>query len=230
MGTHEYLVYLTKNFQAGEEDTLSQTHELLIKVRPTQSMPETKGIQSLTSKYKIIYADPPWTYSDKALAGNRGASCKYDTMTLQEIKDLPVQDIADEDCILFLWATYPLMQEALDVIKAWGFQYKTKAFTWVKKTKTGTFFMGMGNWTRANDEVVLLATKGKPQRVDAGVSSIIVSDIQEHSEKPDEVRQRIVKLCGDLSKIELFARTKIHGWDTWGNDEKLQLEPLEAYN
>ena len=180
-------------------------------------------------KYKIIYADPAWSYSDKALAGNRGASCKYDVMTLELIKALPVNTIADDDCILFLWATYPLIQEALDVIKAWGFTYKTKAFTWVKKTKIGTYFMGMGNWTRANDEIVLLAVKGKPKRVDCGISSIVVTDIQEHSEKPDEVRQRIVKLCGDISRIELFARTKIHGWDTWGNDSKLKLEPLEAF-
>lgn len=180
-------------------------------------------------KYEIIYADPAWSYSDKALAGNRGAGCKYDVMTLELIKALPVNTIADDDCILFLWATYPLIQEALDVIKAWGFTYKTKAFTWVKKTKIGTYFMGMGNWTRANDEIVLLAVKGKPKRVDCGVSSIVVTDIQEHSEKPDEVRQRIVKLCGDLPRIELFARTKIHGWDVWGNDPKLKLEPLEAF-
>lgn len=182
-----------------------------------------------TKKYKIIYADPAWSYSDKALAGNRGAGCKYEVMTLEQIKALPVQTIADDDCILFLWATYPLIQEALDVIKSWGFTYKTKAFTWVKKTKIGTYFMGMGNWTRANDEVVLLAVKGKPKRKDCGISSIIVSDIQEHSEKPDEVRQRIIKLCGDIPRIELFARTKIHGWDTWGNDANLKLEPLEAF-
>jgi len=180
-------------------------------------------------KYKIIYADPAWTYSDKALAGNRGAGCKYDLMTLQTIKDLPVQTIADDDCVLFLWATYPLIQEALAVIKAWGFTYKTKAFTWIKKNKNGTYFMGMGNWTRANDEIVLLATKGKPKRIDCGISSIVVTDIQEHSEKPDEVRQRIIKLCGDLPRIELFARTKIHEWDVWGNDAKLALEPLERY-
>lgn len=180
-------------------------------------------------KYKIIYADPAWSYSDKALAGNRGAGCKYDVMTLELIQALPVNTIADDDCILFLWATYPLIQEALDVIKEWGFTYKTKAFTWVKKTKIGTYFMGMGNWTRANDEIVLLAVKGKPKRVDCGISSIVVTDIQEHSEKPDEVRQRIVKLCGDIPRIELFARTKIHGWDVWGNDPKLKLEPLEAF-
>lgn len=180
-------------------------------------------------KYKIIYADPPWEYDDKALAGDRGACCKYDVMDIEQIKSLPIGSIADEDCILFLWATFPKIQEALDVIKAWGFQFKTKAFTWVKKNKNGTIFMGMGRWTRANDEVCLLAVKGSPKRLDAGISSIIMSDIQDHSEKPDEARQRIIRLVGDLPRIELFARTKIHGWDTWGNDKKLQLEPLEAF-
>src|SRR5690348_8421511 len=130
-----------------------------------------------SKKYKIIYSDPAWTYSDKALAGNRGAGCKYDLMTLDLIKALPVSTIADDDCILFLWATFPLIQEALDVIKAWGFEYKTVAFTWVKHNSIGTNFMGMGNWTRANAEVVLLATKGKPKRIDAGVGQIITTII-----------------------------------------------------
>lgn len=181
-------------------------------------------------KYKIIYADPPWQYDDKALAGNRGAGCKYDVMNIEQIKQLPVNQIADDECVLFLWATYPQLREAFDVIDAWGFVYKTKAFTWIKKNKNGTLFMGMGNWTRANDEVCLLAVKGKPKRIRADVHSIIISDIQDHSEKPDEARTRIVKLLGDLPRIELFARSKIHGWDVWGNDSRLQHEPLESFS
>lgn len=183
-----------------------------------------------SKKYKIIYSDPAWTYSDKALAGNRGASCKYDTMTLDEIKSLPVSIISDDDCILFLWATYPLIQEALDVMKAWGFTYKTVAFTWIKINYNGTNFIGMGNWTRSNAEIVLLGVKGKPKRINAGIKQIIQYPIQEHSKKPDIVRQNIIKLCGDLPRIELFARNKAFGWDSWGNDEKLELQPLEKFN
>ena len=180
-------------------------------------------------KYKIIYADPPWTYDDKALAGNRGAGCKYDLMTDVEIKQLPINQISDEDCILFIWGTYPKIQECLDVIKSWGFTYKTKAFTWIKQNTNGTLFMGMGRWTRSNDEFILLATKGKPKRINAGIKSVEITIIQEHSEKPDIFRKRILELCGDLPRIELFARTKIHGWDVWGNDEKLNNTPLENY-
>ena len=178
-------------------------------------------------KYKIIYADPPWHFNDRA--DTRGVENKYSTMFTEDIKNLPVNDIADEDCVLFCWVVFPMLQEGLDVIKSWGFEYKTLGFTWVKKFTTGRYFMGMGNWTRSNTEVVLIGVKGKPKRMDAGINQIIDSVPKEHSQKPDIVRQRIVELCGDLPRIELFARTKVHGWDVWGNDEKLKLEPLESY-
>lgn len=182
-----------------------------------------------TKKYNIIYADPPWEYDDKANAGKRGVCHKYPTIADSDLMNLPVHQIADDDCVLFLWATWPKLIEALKLIEAWGFEYRTKAFTWIKRNTTGSLFMGMGNWTRSNDEFVLLAVKGNPKRIDAGVSSILISDRLEHSEKPHEIRNRIVKLMGDLPRIELFARTKVHGWDTWGNDEKLQLRPLEVF-
>ena len=181
-------------------------------------------------KYNIIYADPPWTYRDKALAGNRGAGCKYDLMTQDELKDLPVQDISADDCIMFMWVTMPKLDECFDLIKAWGFEYKTCAFTWVKRNKkTPSWFWGMGRWTRANAELCLLATKGKPKRISAAVHSVIdeldkelnfiVDDpIMEHSRKPASVRDNIVKLCGDLPRIELFARQSVEGWDSWGNE------------
>lgn len=181
-------------------------------------------------KYKLIYGDLPLTYDDQALAGNRGAGCKYDLMKDDELLTLPINDIADDDCILFLWATFPKLQFCLDCIKSWGFTYKTVAFTWVKKNMNGTNFMGMGNWTRANAEIVLLATKGKPKRINAGINQIIESIPKEHSKKPDLVRQQILRLVGDLPRIELFPRTNIHGWDVFGNDEKLQLQPLENWS
>lgn len=168
--------------------------------------------------FNIIYADPPWMYRDKCHAGKRGAEYKYPCMTIHDLHNLPVQDIAAEDCTLFLWVTWPMLEEGLELIKAWGFKYKTIGFVWLKMTKLRKIFWGMGNWTRANTEICLLATKGKPKRINAGVHSVIMSGIRKHSQKPEEARERIVQLMGDLPRIELFAREKTEGWSTWGNE------------
>lgn len=169
--------------------------------------------------YNVIYSDPPWHYRDKAGAGKRGAEFKYDVMGLSDICELPVKGMAADDCVLFMWCTMPKLDEVFKVIEGWGFTYKTVAFTWVKKNKVSdSFFWGMGRWTRANAEICLLATRGKPKRVNAGVHSVVESRIREHSRKPDEVRDRIVKLCGDVRRIELFARNEFYGWDAWGNE------------
>ncbi len=170
-------------------------------------------------KYQIIYADPPWSYRDKASAGNRGASFKYDVQDHKWICGLPVENISDDNCVLFLWITMPQLLNVFEVIKKWGFVYKTCAFTWVKRNKLQpSWFWGMGNWTRANSELCLLATKGKPKRVSASVHSVVDTPIEKHSKKPDVVKDRIVQLCGDLPRIELFARQKTLGWDSWGNE------------
>lgn len=167
-------------------------------------------------KYDIIYADPPWSYNDKAKSGNRGANFKYNLMTTSQIMELPVDKIANHDSFLFMWATFPLLNDALNVVKAWGFKYKTCAFTWVKKTRSNTWFTGMGNWTRANAEICLIGTKGRPKRQSASVKQVIESVPEEHSKKPDIIRERIVELCGNLPRVELFARKKTTGWDSWG--------------
>lgn len=170
-------------------------------------------------KYQIIYADPPWSYNDKALAGNRGACCKYSVQSEEWIKNLPVFDITSPNCILFLWVTMPKLNECWDVVTTWGFKYKTVAFVWIKRNKNiNSFFWGMGRWTRANAELCLLATKGHPKRISASVHSIICSPIEQHSKKPDITRQKIIELCGDLPRIELFARQKTPGWDVWGDE------------
>ena len=118
-----------------------------------------------------------------------------------------------------MWATFPMLREALDLIEAWGFKYKTIAFNWVKQNKSGAgLFWGLGNWTRSNSEICLLAIKGKPKRVSAAVHSVVMTPVQRHSQKPDEVRERIVKLVGDVPRIELFARQSAPGWDCWGNE------------
>lgn len=180
-------------------------------------------------KYKIIYADPPWSYDDKLNHHGGSASSHYSEMSVEEICDLPVKQISDKDCVLFMWGTWPKLQEALQVIEAWGFDYKTIGFVWVKKYKSGKSFFGMGRWTRGNTEFCLIGVKGKPKRHDNAISQIIDSIAKQHSKKPNEVRTKILTLCGDLPRIELFARTKISGWDVFGNDEKLQNTPLEEF-
>ncbi len=178
-------------------------------------------------KFQVIYADPPWTFQTWSKEGKgRSAENHYACMTLQQIRDLPVADLAAENCSLFLWTTDPVLPQALDLIKQWGFTYKTIAFVWAKLNKNAPdtlwsaddFFTGMGYWTRANSELCLLATKGKPQRQSASVRRLVVAPRREHSRKPDEVAQRIVKLMGDVPRIELFARTSRQGWAVWGNE------------
>lgn len=171
-------------------------------------------------KYAIIYADPPWRYETYSSKGKgRSAESHYPTMALDDICSLPVQALADEDCALFLWTTMPCMPESLRVIKAWGFSYKTVAFVWVKQCrKSDGLFWGLGYWTRSNAEICILATKGHPHRESAGVHQVVLSRVEEHSKKPDCVRDRIVELCGDKPRIELFARQRADGWDAWGNE------------
>lgn len=170
-------------------------------------------------KYKIIYADPPWNYRDKALAGNRGASCKYTVHTEEWLCNLPIADIADDNSALFMWVTMPKLSECWPVISSWGFTYKTVAFTWVKRNKNvNSWFMGMGQWTRANPELCLLATRGSPKRISASVHSIVEEKIERHSKKPGVVRERIVELFGDLPRIELFARDTAPGWGCIGDE------------
>ena len=138
-------------------------------------------------QYNIIYADPPWKYQGGQ--NMRGSPSKhYPVMPLDEICALPVSKFAAENCALFLWVTFPKLEECFDVIKAWGFTYRTVAFTWIKQTKkSGKWFMGLGWWTRNNAEICLLATKGKPKRVSACVRELVVSPVEQHSKKPDIV-------------------------------------------
>ena len=176
---------------------------------------ERRDIKISTEKYSIIYADPPWSYRN---GGNGRAKKHYSLMPTPDICALPVQTLAAPDCALFLWATFPLLPEAFNVIEAWGFTYKCAAFVWVKPTKSGIgWAVGTGYWTRANAEICLLATKGAPQRMAKNVQQIISEPRREHSRKPDETRKRILQLFGDLPRVELFARQTPPGWAVWGN-------------
>jgi N6-adenosine-specific RNA methylase IME4 len=146
-------------------------------------------------------------------------------MKAGDIIRIPVREIADENCVLFLWVIFNRLQDGLDVIKGWGFEYKSCAFVWVKKNKKSqSWFWGMGRWTRANPEICLIATRGTPKRISASVHSVVDLPIERHSKKPDEVRNRIVQLVGDLPRVELFAREKTPGWDVWGNEVESDIE------
>lgn len=176
--------------------------------------------------YEIILADPPWEYKTWSKAGQkRTASSHYPVMKVADICALPVKTLAAKDCTLFMWATWPNMQDSLRVIEAWGFTYKTCAFVWIKQLRSGWgLHMGMGNWTRANTEMCLLATRGHPKRIDKGVRQTVLSPLRKHSQKPDEVHEKIVQLMGDLSRVELFARRPYDGWSVWGNEVVSDLE------
>mgnify|MGYP001388894576 CR=1 FL=1 len=187
-------------------------------------------------KYNIIYADPPWRYNarnNQSTKFGMGVHGHYPTMALDEIKKLDIKSICAPNAVLFLWITFPRLQQGLEVIEAWGFKYKTLGFSWHKLNKDKSLFFGVGSYTKSNCEVCLFATSGKVGILKKDqilpdldeklvvrsnyVSSAINSQREKHSKKPDEVRQRIVELFGDIPRIELFARQKTEGWDVWGN-------------
>lgn len=186
-------------------------------VLPEHKPPKENIMMLPNGRYQIIYADPAWKYWS---GGWKNQEQHYTTMDLEDIKKLPIQDISDENCILFLWATFPYIKETLEVMESWGFKYSTLGFIWVKKTKTGKkpFHFGCGGWTRANVEPCFIGVKGSIERKDASISQIVYEPVMEHSKKPDIIRDKIVKLVGDLPRIELFARQQIKGWDSWGDE------------
>jgi N6-adenosine-specific RNA methylase IME4 len=185
---------------------------------------------SASGQYKVVYADPPWTFATYSRKGKgRNAEAYYDCMSLTDIKAIPVNNWAAEDCVLLLWTTDPLLSTAFEVINAWGFTYKTVGFYWAKLKKNmatpvysdADFFTGLGFWTRANPELCLLATRGHPKRRRADVRKLIVSPRREHSRKPDEAYERIEALC-DGPYLEMFARSSRPGWDPWGAEAELR--------
>jgi N6-adenosine-specific RNA methylase IME4 len=180
----------------------------------------------LTGHYGVIYADPPWTFSTYSRKGKgRSAEAYYDCMSLEEIKAVPVKRWAAKNCVLFLWTTDPLLEQALGVIRAWGFTYKTVGFYWAKLKRSAardqytdeSFFSGLGFWTRANPELCLLATRGNPHRRKADVQKLVISPRREHSRKPDEVYERIEALC-EGPYLEVFARNTRDGWLNLGSE------------
>lgn len=182
-------------------------------------------------KYNIIYADCPWEYDDGRTSKSAGmARSAYETMPLQDICNLPVSAISARDCMLFLWGTWPKLPEALKVMEAWGFTYRTCAFVWIKLNPGFTtdqnysiprheFYSGLGHWTNSGSEFVLMGRKGDTlPRERRDIKQVIAYPRLRHSEKPSIFRDKIVDLLGDLPRIELFARSLHLGWDAWGNE------------
>lgn len=193
--------------------------------------------------YSLIYADPPWEYSNRACNG--AAENHYGTMKLIDIKRLPVWEVAAENSVLAMWFTGTHTREAIELAEAWGFKVRTmKGFTWVKFNPlaeqhinkalqsgnvedfydfldllNGQTKMNGGNYTRANTEDLLIATRGNGlERLSASVKQVIYSPLGEHSAKPAEARCRLEQLYGDVPRIELFSRCGAPGWDHWGNE------------
>jgi site-specific DNA-methyltransferase (adenine-specific) len=182
-------------------------------------------------KYQVILADPPWRFTGLGSKGIRSARMrsdkpnlhtnirveeKYPTMSIDELKQLPVTNIAAENAVLFLWTTDAHLPYALDIMRSWGFTYAIVAFVWNKKERSGKQVCYYGYWTMKGTELCLLGRKGKVRPVVHNVRQLIEAPRREHSTKPDEVRTRIVILIGDVPRIELFARSTVPGWDSWG--------------
>lgn len=177
-----------------------------------------KTMEPSNKKYNIILADPPWSYNDKMSGHSFSLDHEYKTQHKNWIANLPVGGVAEKNSVLFLWCVSPLLPEALEVMKAWGFKYKTLAFCWSKNTVNGKKVANLGRWTMGNVELCLLGVKGKPKRSIKNIRQLVEAERTKHSKKPDEVRKRIVELMGDLPRLELFAREKAEGWDAWGDE------------
>jgi N6-adenosine-specific RNA methylase IME4 len=171
-------------------------------------------------KYNLIYADPPWKFGDANSNGKRGAEHKYPVMTMGELFAIRsyIDSIAAPDCLLAMWWVSALPKEALDLAWVWGFEiWNMNGLVWNKQTKNGKEFFGLGRSTRPSIESCLFARRGRIQICDRGVRQSIMAPVREHSRKPDEAREKLVRLVGDVPRIELFARQRVDGWDAHGN-------------
>lgn len=187
------------------------------------------------NQFTVIYADPPWSYSDKGFGKRKNGALsnayapeagRYETMTLDEIVALgsELQRISAKNAALLLWVSSPLLPEGLQVLNAWGFKYKTIAFCWSKETENGGDVVNLGQWTLGNIELCLLGTRGSPERIDRTVKQLCRAGRSRHSAKPIEIRRRIERLFGNTQRLELFAREQSLGWHVWGNESDLPRE------
>lgn len=186
-------------------------------------------IFNTTEKYKLIYADPAWKFNNKKTGGSMKSSAEsnYTVTTIEDMKAMPVFDLADQSCLLAMWWVGAMPQEAIDLVHAWGFRIvNMNGIVWNKLTKTNKPFFGMGFYTRAGSESIVLAVKGKFKPESRSVRAVFNAEAQiqfeakvmAHSKKPVEVRAMLEELTGDAKKIELFARSHAEGWDCWGDE------------
>lgn len=176
-------------------------------------------------KFSILYADPPWSYNDKMKGHSFSLDHEYITQSKDWICRLPVASLTEKNAVLFLWAVSPQLPEALAVMAAWGFKFKTVAFVWSKQHASGKWVSNLGKWTMGNVEMCLLGVKGRPQRICKNVKQLVHAERTTHSRKPQEVRDRIVTLMGDIPRLELFAREESPGWISIGDG----LDGLDIY-
>ena len=212
---------------------LQKIRERGVFVKTANPREEGGGIKGgvVEGKYQVVYADPPWKFSSKELqkyGGKRFTSMDkhYPTQGKDWIKNLPVGNIVDTDCALFLWTTDAHLKEEIETMESWGFKYITVAFVWVKKTKTGKTAANLGAWTMKNCELCLLGTRGamlKHKSVN-NIYQLVEAERTKHSKKPEQVRINIERLFCGLSRIELFARQQTPGWDSWGNEVECKVE------
>ena len=177
-------------------------------------------------KYQIIYCDPAWDYkgqkqhSGKGGSLSGGAETHYKTLKLKDLKRMDVPSISDNDCLLFMWTTSPHLDQAIELLKSWGFKWATIGFVWDKGR------VNPGFYTMSQCEICLIGKKGKiPQpRGARNIRQLVNWPREKHSKKPDEVRKRIEQMFPTQKKIELFARSKSEGWDVWGNEIQNDIE------
>lgn len=192
-------------------------NKCLLEKRPQAEPQEPRLIEPQPGKYNIIYADPPWKYSNSATRA--AANNHYQTMSIKELCELPVaSEIAADDAVLLLWVTFPFLKDSFEVIDAWDFDYKTVAFVWVKTNKSGSLFLGIGNYFRSNAEICLFAKRGAGiEPLQRPINTHLHRRLR-HSQKPEIFKNIIVETFGDLPRIELFARGTSLGWSGWGHE------------
>lgn len=177
-------------------------------------------------KYSILYCDPAWDYAGReqhnTQEANKSVIHHYRTMKIDDMKKLKVQDITEDDALMFMWSSSPHLPQAIELMKHWGFEYKTIAFVWDKQR------VNPGYYTMSQCEVCLVGKKGRipSPRGAKNVKQFLSKMRSRHSEKPTEVRDRITQMFPTQSKIELFARQKTEGWDVWGNEVESSIVSL----
>ena len=186
------------------DDLLRTGNRTVNNRKPSKPFPE--------GKYAVIYADPPWRY-EHVKTESRAIENQYPTMDLNDVCALPVSEICADDCTIFLWTTSPKLEEAFQVLKAWGFNYRTCA-VWDKEK------IGMGYYFRQQHELLLVATRGSPQTPEPSerVSSIIRAPRAAHSLKPETIYELLESMYPEVPRIELFCRKPRQGWAAWGNE------------